>query len=203
MKKLRFIILSILSFCIYFSVFANSELDSLEQKPTNTIIPFVSLMVEQIHGENRTIVQKGFSAGITINNRVNLGVFSAWSTDDFSFEKTGLLRQFKMKYIHGGVLTSYNLRISKSSTLNLGTRVGQGSVRLLNTNSETGIVKQSVYIMHPDVGFEISPFSQVKLKFNVGYRLMSDLKLQELVKGDLAGFSYGMSVKIDLFKKNF
>tara|TARA_R110000868_G_scaffold380273_1_gene646267 strand:- start:1198 stop:1752 length:555 start_codon:yes stop_codon:yes gene_type:complete len=184
-------------------VFANTELDSLEHNQTNTIVPFVSLSVEQINGDNRTIIEKGFSAGITINNRVNLGVFSAWNSDDLSFESIGLPRQFKMKYIHGGVLTSYNHRISKSSTLNFGTRVGQGSVRLFNTNGEMGIVKQSVYIMHPDIGFEINPFNQIKVKFNVGYRMMSDLKLQGLVQGELAGFSYGVTVKIDLFKKPF
>lgn len=201
MKKFSFTILFTLSFCFCLSVFANPELDSLENNQTNMVVPFVSLMVEQINGNNRTIVQKGFSAGITINNRVNLGVFSAWNSDDLSFESIGLPRQFKMKYIHGGVLTSYNHRISKTATLNFGTRVGQGSVRLFNTDGEMSIVKQSVYIMHPDIGFEINPFSQIKIKFKVGYRMMSDLKLQGLVKGELAGFSYGMSVKIDLFKR--
>ncbi len=198
--------LSIISLAIIFSchvaVVASSRFDSLDNSSSNRIVPFISLGIENILTNDRTIIQKGISAGITINEKINLGVFSNWNVNDLSFERIGL-PELSMKYIQGGVLTSFDHRISRLFSINVGARVGQGSARLLNQNNDMHVFKQRVVIMHPDLGLEMSPFDFVKIKLNFGYRLMTDLKVQEILKGDLTGLSYGLNLKFDLFKKKY
>lgn len=202
MKKMRLTILPVLLLGFCFTALASQELDTLEQKPASRIVPYIQFMLEGVGVDDRTIIQKGFSAGITINEKLNLGIYSNWHSDDLNFRKIGL-PELRMKYMHGGVHTSYNHSISRLLSLNVSTRVGQGSVRLLQNSGEFGIMKQRVVIMHPDVGLEIAASQRTKVQLNVGYRLMTDLKMQEIVKGDLTGFSYGVNIKFDLFKSSY
>lgn len=181
---------------------AVDRFDSLGNSTANRISPYVSLGMENILANGRTIIQKEVIAGITINEKINLGVFTSWNVNHLSFEMIGL-PELQMKYIQGGVLTSFDQRISRLFSLNVGARVGQGSARLLGRGADMGVLKQRVVIIHPDVGLEMSPFDFVKVKLNFGYRLMTDQKMQEIVKGDLTGLSYGLSLKFDLFKKKY
>lgn len=202
MKKTATIISLLIIWGFSTSAVASMRFDSLENSTINRIVPYVSLGMENVLTGDRTIIQKEISAGVTINEKINLGVFTSWNVNHLSFEMIGL-PELRMKYMQGGVLTSFDQRISRLFSLNVGAKFGQASARILGYGNDMGVLKQRVVIIHPDVGLEMSPFHFVKVKLNFGYRLMTDQKMQEVVKGDLTGFSYGLSLKIDLFKKNY
>lgn len=202
MKNAATIISLFIIWVLSTSAVASTRFDSLNNSTINRIVPYISLGMENVLTSDRTIIQKEISAGITINEKINLGVFTGWNVNDLSFEMIGL-PELRMKYMQGGVLTSFDQRISRLFSLNVGAKFGQGSARILGYGNDMGVLKQRVVIIHPDVGLEMSPFHFVKVKLNFGYRLMTDQKMQEIVKGDLTGFSYGLSLKIDLFKKNY
>ncbi|MFY0652675.1 MAG: hypothetical protein JXQ96_11605 [Cyclobacteriaceae bacterium] len=202
MRNLKLYILPILLCFSSGPILAELDLDSIRNSKKVRAVPFVGFGTEMVQMADRTILQKGFIAGITINEKVNLGVFSNWNCDALTFEKFGL-PDLRMKYIQGGVLTSYDQRISKLLSLNIGTRVGQASARLQSAGDRFDIIKQRVVVMHPDIGLEVSPFDFAKIKFNIGYRLMTDLKITEVLQTESSGLSYGLNVKFDIFRKKF
>lgn len=202
MKKAATIISLLIIWGLSTSAVASTRFDSLKNFTVNRIVPYISLGMENILTGDRTIIQKDISAGVTINEKINIGVFTSWNVNDLSFEMIGLPK-LRMKYMQGGVLTSFDQRISRLFSLNVGAKVGQGSARILDYGNDMGVLKQRVVIIHPDVGLEMSPFGFVKIKLNFGYRLMTDQKMQEIIKGGLTGLSYGLSLKIDLFRKKY
>ncbi len=192
--------MSFLMLCLSWQARAYGELDSLEQQEEQAVIPYFSYTIQAIETGERTIIERGFSAGITLYDKLNLGVFSNWNTTEMTLEKLGLPRELTMKYIHGGVLTSYQHRLSRKLSFTVGTRVGQGSVRVLNAGDQMDVSKRTVVIMHPDVSIEFSPARRASIGLNIGYRLMTDMKMQEIVKGDLTGLAYGLQMKFRLIK---
>ena len=200
------LILTLLFIGLSCPLMAYAEKDSLRKVSFNRLTPFVSFGVESLDTRNGTILQKTISAGVTINHKLNFALYSSWYNavyeEDFNFKKFGL-PEVKMRYMQGGVLTSYDHRISRLFSLNLGAKVGQGSARIIDRNNELTITKQRVVIMHPDIGLEVAPFDFVRVKLNVGYQLMTDAKMQELLQGEATGLSYGVNLRFDLFRRKF